>query len=64
MYKKMISLLLAITLSSILLAGCGSTGQPTGAAESVPDTAGAGAEPEEGKRRMWWLTRLLKTRSR
>lgn len=49
MYKKMISLLLAITLSSILLAGCGSTGQPTGAAESVPDTAGAGAEPEEGE---------------
>ena len=49
MHKKMISLLLAITLSSILLAGCGSTGQPTGAAESVPDTAGAGAEPEEGE---------------
>ncbi len=49
MHKKMISLLLTITLSSLLLAGCGSTGQPTGAAESVPDTAGAGAEPEEGE---------------
>ena len=49
MYKKMISLLLTITLSCILLAGCGSTGQPAGAAESAPDTAEAGTEPEEGE---------------
>ena len=46
MHKKMISLLLTITLSCILLAGCSSTGQPTGAAESVPDTAETGTEPE------------------
>ena len=63
MHKKMISLLLTITLSCILLAGCSSTGQPTGAAESVPDTAETGTEPGT-KRRMWWLIRLLKTRSR